>query len=124
MNWKKAIGFGVLFWVLMFAIISVFVGFKIYDYWWLKLLGAIIAGVISFVLAGYLKLEKYQTALLYGIIWVVIGLILDAIVSRRFNAAIFTQVDLWLGYVLVFLAPCLRVKKVVSTGVNVPPTSP
>jgi len=43
---------------LMFAIISVFVGFNIYDYWWLKLLGAIIAGVISFVLAGWLKLEK------------------------------------------------------------------
>lgn len=113
MNWKKAIGLGALLWVLMFVIISIFIGFKIYDIRWVKILGSIIAGVISFILAGYAKPQSAVKALGYGLSWVVIGVILDFIVTMRFNSAIFTSRILWLGYALVLLAPLLRVKKVV-----------
>ncbi len=111
MNWKKAIGFGILLWVLMFAIVSVFIGFKIYDYLWIEILIAVIGGIISFILAGYVKPKSYGTALSYGVSWLVVGVILDIIVTMRFNAAIFTAWTLWLGYGLGVLAPLLRVKK-------------
>ncbi len=111
MNWKKAIGFGALLWVLMFVIVSAFIGFKIYDYVWMEVVTAAIAGVISYILAGYVKPKSFGTALCYGASWLVVGVILDAIVTMRFNPAIFTAWTLWLGYGLVVLAPLLRVKK-------------
>ncbi len=118
MNWKKAIGFGLLFWVIMFVVISIFIGFKIYDNALMKVISALIAGLISFILAGYVKPRKISLALSYGITWVIIGVILDAIITMRFNNQIFLSKGLWLGYLLVLLAPLLRVKKV--TTVNQP----
>ncbi len=59
MNWKKAIGFGALLWVLMFVIVCIFIGFKIYDYIWMEIATAVISGVISFILAGYVKPRSY-----------------------------------------------------------------
>ena len=111
MNWKKAITFGAVIWVLMFVIVSIFIGFKIYNYFWIKLITAIIAGAISYFLAGQIKPNKAKTALSYGLAWVIIGIILDSIVTMRFNPAIFSSRALWLGYVLVLLAPLLQVKK-------------
>lgn len=111
MNWKRAITFGILLWILMFVIVSVFVGFKIYDFIITQVIAAVIAGVISFVLAGRVRPKSVGAALGYGFCWVLVGVILDAIVTMRFNPAIFSTRSLWLGYALVFLAPLLRVKK-------------
>ena len=30
MNWKKSVGFGLLLWVIMFAIVSALIAFKLY----------------------------------------------------------------------------------------------
>jgi hypothetical protein len=111
MNWKKAIGFGALLWIIMFVIVSAFVGFKIYDFLWLQIATAIIGGVISFVLAGYVKPDKFSLALSYGLCWVVVGVILDAVITMRFNAEIFSTWTLWLSYFLMLIAPTLRLKK-------------
>ncbi len=111
MNWQKAVAFGLLLWVIMFAIVSIFVGFKIYDNALMKLVTAIIAGIVSLVLAGYVKPGSAKLALTYGISWVIIGAILDAIVTMRYNPLIFQSKGLWLGYLLVLLAPLLKVKK-------------
>lgn len=111
MNWKKAIGFGVLLWILMFVIVSAFIAFNIYQLKWMQIVTAIIAGVIAFLLAGSAKPNKVIIALGFGFCWVVIGVILDAVITMRFNAEIFNSWSLWLGYALILLVPLLRVKK-------------
>lgn len=111
MNWKKAIGYGVALWVLMFVIISILIAYKIYEGVIVAIVVAIISGIISYILAGYAKPTKISEALMYGFTWVVVGVILDVIVTRRFNAAIFSEWSLWLGYALVLLAPIVRVKR-------------
>jgi len=115
MNWQKAVGYGVLLWIIMFAAVSIFVGFKIYDNAVMKVVTAIIAGVISWILASYVKPTSASLALSYGLCWVVVGIILDAVVTMRFNDQIFLSKGLWLGYLLVLLAPLLRVKKAIPT---------
>lgn len=120
MNWKKAIGFGALLWVLMFVVVSALIGFKIQESLWLEIGIAIVSGGISFILAGYVKPKSFGMALGYGFSWLVVGVILDAIVTMRFDPAIFTSWSLWLGYGLVVLAPLLRVKK----QLFVPPSMP
>lgn len=106
-NWKKAIGFGVVLWVLMFVIISIFIGFKIYDNTAMYVVSAIIGGVISYILAKYAKPADMGVAFVYGVSWVIVGVILDAIVTRQFNAKIFSHWSLWLGYGLVLIAPLI-----------------
>lgn len=115
MNWKKAIGFGVILYVVMFFIVSIFVAFKIYNGDWIKFLTAIIGGVVSYILAGYIKPLTYGQALNYGIVWVAISAIFDAVITLRFDPTIFSQWTMWFGYVLIILAPLLRVKKINQT---------
>ncbi|TAN33783.1 hypothetical protein EPN28_01370 [Patescibacteria group bacterium] len=109
--WKKILGYGVLLYVLMFVIVSVFIGFKIYGNSWAPIVTAVIGGVISYILAGRVKPASAGAALGYGIGWVVVGVILDFIITMRFNPVIFSAWQLWLGYALVLLAPLLAVKK-------------
>lgn len=111
MNLKKAIGFGIVIWALMFVIVSIFIGFKIYDSRLMKGVTVVIAGIISYIFAGYTKPTKFSQALAYGASWVVIGIILDSLITVNFNPAIFTARSLWAGYALVLVAPLLRIKK-------------
>jgi len=111
MDWKKAIGFGVLIWVVMCVIGYLLMNFDVYKFLWVKIILAVIAGVISLVLAGLVKPNKATLALGYGLIWVVIVIILDVVVTVRFNAEIFTAWPIWLTYALILLAPLLKVKR-------------
>lgn len=111
MKWIKVIGFGVLLWILMFAIVSAFIAFDIYKFVWMQAITAIVAGIISFILAGKIKPDKLSLAISYGLIWVIAGLILDATVTMKFNSEIFLSWSLWAGYILILLAPVLRIKK-------------
>ncbi len=111
MDWKKLIGFGVLIWILMFVTVSIFIAYDVYKFIWMQVIIAVIAGIIAFILAGVVKPSKIALALGYGLIWVIIGLVLDAVVTARFISEIFASWSLWLGYLLVLLAPVLRVKE-------------
>ena len=111
MNLGKAICFGIIIWVLMFVIVSVFIAYNFYKITLVQLILAVIAGLISFLLAKKIKPNKTILALIYGLIWVVTGVILDAFITMRFNSEIFSSWSLWLGYGLVFLAPLLTVKR-------------
>ena len=111
MKLLKIVGTGILGWVLIFVIISAFVGFKIYDNIWVQLLGVVIVGIIAFVLVGILKPKSLSAALNIAVIWLIIGLALDWIITTRFNPGIFTLWHVWSGYFLIFLIPFLRIKK-------------
>jgi hypothetical protein len=109
MNWKKAIGFGVLIWILMFVIVCVFIAFEIYDYTWMKAVTIVIGAAIVFFFAKKVKPSKIIAALGYGLIWVVISIILDALITTKFNENIFKSKTLWVVYILTLLIPLLAI---------------
>lgn len=111
MNWVKTIGFGALIWIIMFALVSALLAYGFYANVYEKAIVAAVAGILSFIVAGFLKPDKINTALVYGIIFVVVGVILDVLITMRFNDKILYSKALWLGYLLVLIAPMLRVKK-------------
>lgn len=123
-DWKKAVGFGAVIWILMFVIISIFIAFNIFGNAVAKVIIAIIAGAISYFLATKIKPADVKMALAYGVIWVIMGVILDALITVRFNALIFSSKGLWLGYLLVLLAPLLTVKKGSGAPASMPPSTP
>ncbi len=111
MNWLKTIGFGALIWVVMFIFVWVLMATSLYTNFLEKLIVAIVAGILSWLAAGFLKPDKMSAAFIYGIVFVVVGVILDALITTRFNNQILLSKAVWLGYLLILLAPLLRVKK-------------
>ena len=112
LNWKKAIGYALLLWVIMFVVVSILIAFKWYDGSGLMAwVVAVVGGVVSLILAGYLRPATAGAAFGYGAAFVIIGVVLDAIITTRFNAEIFRSVPLWVSYALVLLAPLLRIRK-------------
>lgn len=110
MNYKKLIGLGILEWLIMFAVVSAVL--QIYNsHAWMKLVVAIIAGIVAYILARYMRLTSYTSAWACSMSWLVIGVILDSLITMRYNAVIFSSRALWLGYILMFLAPFAAVRE-------------
>jgi uncharacterized membrane protein YjjP (DUF1212 family) len=110
MNYLKAIGSGLLIWIVMFAFVSAFLGFyNQYDYF--KVLTIVVSGVVSLLVSYYLiKPKKIKDALAYIAIWLVIGILLDYFVTMQFNSSAFYSYFLWAGYFNMSVAPLLSLK--------------
>lgn len=103
MNWKKAIGLGLLMWVIMFAVVSLLMAIGLAQFAYLWVISAIIAAILGYILARWAKPKSLALGLGYGIIWIIIGVILDAIVTRYFNPNILADWTLWFGYAMFLL---------------------
>ncbi|MDP2669303.1 MAG: hypothetical protein Q8P07_05765 [bacterium] len=110
LDYKKTLTLAVLWWLIMFGAISLVLPWYS-QFVWMKVSVAVFAGVLALVLSAYTPLYGYSNALLFGMIFVVVGIALDALVTYRFNSEIFTYWQIWLGYALVLVAPLLRIMK-------------
>jgi len=104
-SWSKAIGYGAIIWLIIFAFVSGLVGLGLYGSVWVQLGIALLVGILAYVFAQSTAVKGIPQALSYGIIWVIIGLLLDLVVTMRFEPAIFSSWTLWIGYALTLLAP-------------------
>ena len=107
-KWFKAIGLGALVWLIVFAVTSALVGFSVLTSVWMEAVVALIAGLVAYILASNLNEETNAAAFAYGLVFAVVGIALDAIISMRFAPDMFASLAYWAGYVLVFFAPLLE----------------
>lgn len=110
MGFKKLIWYGILIWLIMFAVVSAFMN-AYNEKTWVKVAIVIFGGIVALILAGRAEPSSATIALGYGIGWVIIGVILDTLVTMKYNQAIFQSKWLWAGYIVILLAPLLRIKK-------------
>jgi hypothetical protein len=110
MNWTKAIRFGILIWLIIFVLVSVVLDLY-QNTIWMKVVIAIVAGFVAFLLAAKAKPTSVKMALSYGLIWVGVVIILDAVITMRFNSGIFRLWALWLGYLLILIAPLFKIEE-------------
>ena len=114
MPYLKALWFGILLWVIMFALASILLA---YDYLH-TLRGEVALLLVSVILALYLanllKPNNLIRALAIGIVWGIIGIGLDLLITRPLAKAspidFMTQWHYWLSYLLIILAPAFRIK--------------
>ena len=111
MNWKKGIGFGALVWAIMFIVVSILVGYKMPQTMMFSIIVMIISLIATYFLAKNIAPKNYMEAIEYGLIFAVVGIILDFLISQRFAPNIFSTVSYWVSYVLIVLVPLLTVKK-------------
>jgi len=111
MNYKKLIGFGILLWIIAFVIASVFVGAKAIDSIVAKITIPLVVGIAAFFVGKNLKLKSITETLKYSGSWIMIGVLLDMVVTVPFTGwGIFAEWNVWLGYLFVLTAPILATK--------------
>ncbi len=113
MNWKKAIGFGVLIWVIMFVVVFVFAVLNMPFNTTTDILMTIIVLLVVYILARYATPKTYGTALGYGLVFTAVGIIIDFLVNTIFASGMLglNNIYYWISYALVALVPLLAVKK-------------
>ncbi|KKT01264.1 MAG: hypothetical protein UW07_C0039G0009 [Candidatus Nomurabacteria bacterium GW2011_GWF2_43_8] len=121
MNWKKALGFGVLIWIVIFVLASAFMAYGLESGTLFNVLLTILCLISIYIVARYIAPASYGIALQYGLAFAVIGIVLDYLITAKFAPYIFSSVYYWVGYVLSVFVPLLAVKK---TMVQAQPSQP
>lgn len=111
MNWKKGIGFGALVWAVMFVVVSILLAYKMPENMTFTVIVTLASLVTVYFCAKNLAPKSSMEAIKYGLVFAVVGIILDLLISRMFAPNIFSTVSYWISYVLVVLVPLLTVKK-------------
>ena len=102
MNWKKGILFGIAIWVALFIFMFVLTFF-------FETLNSIISLVVITVFVFFaskiIKPENYIQAFKYGLLWAIIGILLDILVYGAISSGLFLDVYYWLGYTIMIVLP-------------------
>jgi hypothetical protein len=106
-NWYKALGFGVLVWAVGGAALWVLAATTLSPAWGHGIVAAVI-GITAYLFAINAQPEDVGQALGYGAVFVAVGMALDAVITRTFDAHIFTTWQYYLGYALALFAPLFR----------------
>jgi len=118
MNWKKGIGFGIIVWAAMFIVVCILIAYKMPQNMLFNVITTVISLVVVFFCAKNIAPKSMGSALKYGLVFAVVGIILDYFISLRFAPNIFSSVSYWVSYLLVVLVPLLTVKKVPTQPQN------
>lgn len=105
-NWAKAFIFAVLIWVVA-TLVLLASNITNLSYDWAHGLVALAFGFMAFLLSLNAKPESMTEAFEYGIVWSVIGFLLDAVLVRPYDTHIFASWQSWASYGLALLAPVL-----------------
>ena len=106
-NWYKALGFGVLVWAAAGAALWIVASTTLSAAWGHGIVAAVM-GIAAYLFAINAKPEDVGQALGYGAVFVAVGMVLDAAITRLYDPHIFTTWQYYLGYSLALLAPLLR----------------
>ncbi len=107
-NWMKAIGFGIVIWAVLFALVWASMSMAVYGSIITKLVLVIVAASLAYSFTPDARFITTAQALGYGVSFVVVGVLLDLIVSRQFDSAIFSAWEYWLSYALILISPMFR----------------
>jgi len=110
-NWKKGLGFGAIVWAIMFIVVCILLAYKMPQNMLFTAIVTLISLIAVFFFAKNIAPKNYMEALEYGLVFAVVGIILDFLISKRFAPDIFYQASYWVSYLLVVLVPLLTVKK-------------
>lgn len=118
-NWSKALGFGVLIWVILFLLVWATIGMGIFSAVGTQIVLGIIAAVVTYLSAINAKASDIGPALGYGAVFAAIGIILDLIISQQLVSGLFGLWTYYLAYVLILFAPSIELGLRGSTSARI-----
>jgi hypothetical protein len=107
-NWTKALGFGVVIWAAMTAVLWILGSVESIGPLWAHGITAALGGISALYLASNANPESGTQAAEYGLVFAAVILALDLIATQWFDAHVFASWQYWLGPALAFLAPWVQ----------------
>jgi len=125
LNWKKTIGYGVIIWVVAFVVASLIMALGIlntYVQWLIIQIAVVIAG---YKFVRKLNLVTNTSAIITGLVWVAVVIVLDLIITRYFTTmSFFRDWKTWVSYLIILFLPIVTIAKTAKkTETMLPPTS-
>ncbi|MFZ2072390.1 MAG: hypothetical protein WA101_00385 [Minisyncoccia bacterium] len=111
MNCKKALGFGVLVWAVMFIVVCILLAYKMPENMAFTIIVTLVSLIVVYFAAKNIAPKSYMEAIKYGLVFAIVGIILDFLISKKFAPDIFNSISYWVSYALIVLVPMLTVKK-------------
>ncbi len=113
MNWKKLILPPVAIYAVIFLFISALIGAKVDQHaTWVWIVTLIITIIGLYLAVNYAKPRNVKEGLIYGLVWLVIFVILDLILTMPFTGkAFFSDWKTYIPYALTILMPIILPKK-------------
>lgn len=106
--WLKRIGWGILIWTILFVWVTVLL-FALKTSVTIQLILTWLAVIIvGWVASYYTSPKTTDEAIITGLLWVIIGLILDRLITYNFNSQIFADWKLLVGYFVLFMTPVIK----------------
>jgi len=111
-DWKKLLLYPVAVWVVIYLFICVLVGLKINaNANWVMVVTTLISLVGLFIASRAAKVDGIGKALVLGIAWVLVMVILDFILTKPFVAGYFGSWKTYFNYGITFLMPVIFARK-------------
>lgn len=107
----KLIGYGGFIWGVAFVVASIFIALKVTSGWLMQGTTTLIVLLTTYFLAKSLNISKISEMLKYGFSWMVTGMVLDLLVTTKFNPNFFSNCYIYLAYLLMVFVTLLAVKK-------------
>jgi hypothetical protein len=102
-NWVKGFGFGLVVWAIM-LIVALALGFVgLGATLTTNLIVAFVAAVVAYAFTQLVHPETFGQAAGYGLLWAVIGFVLDFAIMHTFDTSVLASVQYWLLFAGIFL---------------------
>lgn len=107
LTWQKLILYPAAIYAVVFLFISALIGFKINQTAsWVMVATTLISVVGLYIASISAKIETMKTAVILGLVWVVVMVILDLLLTLPFAGwGYFRSWVTYLNYILVFVIP-------------------
>ncbi len=107
-NAKKLLLYPAVVWVVIYLFICILIGFKINTSAdWVMMATTLISIVGLFYAAKIAGIKDFKKALLLGLVWVLVMVVLDLILTMPFVPGYFSNWKTYFSYGITFLMPII-----------------
>ena len=111
MNYKKVIGYGALIWAIVYLVATVFVAYKMTGTLLSQVVVLLVLAAAVFFASQKSNFVSRSDALKYALGWIIVGFILDLILTIPFTGwQFYLSWEMLLGYLLGLVVPQFTVK--------------
>ena len=111
LTWQKLVLYPLAIWVVIYLFICAFIGFKISTTAdWVMMAITLINVVGLFIASKSAKLDSYKNVIILAIVWVLVMLILDLVLTVPFVSGYLTNWKTFFSYGLVLVLPLIFAK--------------
>jgi hypothetical protein len=106
LTWQKLVLYPAAIWAVIYLFICALIGFKVNTMAdWVMIVTTLISLVGLYIASRAVNIKDIKKAIILGLVWVIVMVILDLILTAPFAYRYFDSWKTYVNYAIVFLMP-------------------